>query len=56
MIDLTQQKAKDIQKDMATELVAMYRQMQEDAQKIIAQSEREGWTAERLIKELESLV
>jgi len=56
MIDLTQQEAKQIQKQMAVELVAMYLQMQEDAQKIIAKSEREEWTAEQLIKELESLV
>ena len=56
MIDLTQQQAKSYQKQFAVELVAMYRQIQEDMQKLIAQAEREQWTAEKLTKELESLV
>lgn len=56
MIDTSQKQSREIQKEMSIDLIAMYRQAKEDMIKILNKSEREKWTIEKLIKELEDQV
>jgi hypothetical protein len=54
--DSTQIESLKNQKQFSIDLVSFYKVLQDDMIRLIKKSEREKWTTEQLIKELENLI